>query len=430
MLKTKWAKSEKTIMLDIMICLLAILLMSVIYYGWRALIVSGISVITCLITDIYCVSLRKKKYSIYDYSAINAGLAFSLLMPASIPYNILVISCIIMIVVGKQVFGGKENTIFNCVAVGYGISSICWKQYVLSFPLAEPWGKIDLASNVSDELVSSFTNTLDKVTEPAISNFDLILGIFTGPMGTSHIIVLAVCALTLLFNRSISFLTFFSCFGTIMTTAYLFPVLGASRGASVIFELVSGSMLFGVIFLACDYKSMPETKFARFVYGIIIAVLTIIFRRYSHVEVGIVYAVIIANVIAGSLDSTTAGISRMLRQLFKKRDKSFPKRIFKLIIPKHQIQTVPLNTEDFFEAHDSISSIDIDMVEMHEKSELNHTNTITEITHETTELKASDIQTQNETTENLVADINPIETQATSEKKEVINNAKRKKWKY
>jgi len=325
MIKTK---TEKSVMYDFLICLVAVVLMSVYYYGWRALIVTAMSATICYATDLVCVYYRKQTLNFSDISAIISGIIFAQLMPASVPYSILGVSCVVMIVIGKQAFGGFENPVFNTVAVGYAFSSLCWKDAFLSFPMPFPQGQLDLASNVSDKLSHSFTYLIDTVSVPVTSKFDLALGLFAGPMGTTHIFLLMVCAIALMSRRSISFLTFTSCLGTILAAAFFFPTaIRASSFSSLTFELIGGASLFVLIFVACDLHNSPKSKFGRLLYGIIIALLTILFRRYAKVEVGMVFAVIIANVLAEPLDNNSVLFAKGLRRMF-----SFLKTLPRLFI--------------------------------------------------------------------------------------------------
>lgn len=316
MLQSSSRKTEFSAMTDLLFVIAVLTFMSFFYYGTRALIVVGISISASLITDFICVKLRSEKYELKDLSAIVSGAVLALMMPASVPYTTLIIANIISIVIGKQIFGGRGKNIFNCAAVGFLFSSYCWKDAILMYP--KPTEQLDLASHVTNTLYQSITQTLNIATTPAISNFDIFLGKFTGPMGAVHIIILLVCAIVLMFRRSISALTFCSGLGSILLFSYLFPKYGDSPLSSVFYELFSGMMVFGLIFLACDFYTAPKTRSSRFLYGILIGVLTILFRHLSDVENGIVFAVIIANPLSIPLDKSTLSFSKITSELFEK----------------------------------------------------------------------------------------------------------------
>ena len=324
MLKTKSLKSEFSAMLDILLVIAVLTFMSFFYYGARAVVVVLLSAATSYATDFICVKLRKQKYDHKDFSAIVTGSVLALMMPASIPYNILIVTDILAIVVGKQVFGGRGKNIFNPAAVGYLIASFCWKDIVLMYP--RPREALALASHVGNTLYPSFTQTLGIATTPSISNFDVLLGKFTGPMGGAHILILLVCAFVLMFRRSISALVFCSGTVTVLLFSYIFPKFGATAEYSVFYELFSGMMIFAMIFLACNYYTVPKTRSSRFIYGVLIGGLTVLFRHLSSVDNPIVFAVLIANPLIIPLDQSTLSFSKLTHEWLARRRGELPSK--------------------------------------------------------------------------------------------------------
>ncbi|MEG0615198.1 MAG: RnfABCDGE type electron transport complex subunit D, partial [Oscillospiraceae bacterium] len=170
----------------------------------------------------------------------------------------------------------------------------------------------------------------------AVSDIDIILGRYIGPMGTTHIIVLIVSAVVLMFRRSISALTFCSGLTTIAVLTYIFPKFGTSPISSVYYECISGMTIFGLIFLACDYFTMPKTRSSRFLYGVIIGVITVVFRHIGTVENPIVFAVLLANPIRISLDRSTISFSKTADELLEKFKTWFANKKYLRDNPPHK----------------------------------------------------------------------------------------------
>lgn len=316
MFQTKSLKTEFSAMVDVLFVIAVLTFMSFFYYGTRAITVVLISVCASYITDFICVKLRKQKYDYKDLSAVVTGAVLALMMPASIPYNILIVANLIAVVVGKQIFGGRSKNIFNPAAVGFVFSAFCWKDTVLMYP--KPKEVLELSAHVSNTLYPSFSQNLSIATTPAVSDFDVLLGKFTGPMGSVHILILIVCAFVLMFRRSISALTFCSGTITILLLSYIFPKYGATAGYSVFYELFSGMMIFAMLFLACDFYTVPKTRSSRFLYGVLIGVITIVFRHFSSAENAIVFAVLIANPLTIPLDRSTLSFSKLTEELMER----------------------------------------------------------------------------------------------------------------
>ncbi len=309
-------------------CLLALVVASVYYYGYRALCVVAISVVTCYATDVLCIFLRKQKYVFKNPSPIILGIVFALLMPASISYYTLITACVLMIVIGKQVFGGIDNQIFQPVAVGYAIASICWSASVLMYTKPMPLSQLPITQEVTQTQYHSLTYALNQGSIPFVSQIDILLGRFEGPMGTTHIAILAMCALVLMCRKIIPWQTVLTALAVIVGGGYLFPnAFRMTTTQSILFDVISGAGLFILLFVACDRALLPKNATGKTLYGILIGLLTIVFRKYALVEQGMIYAVIIANVLASTLDSLHPHFIALFKSM-----KTWPKKFVMLII--------------------------------------------------------------------------------------------------
>lgn len=308
----------------IFLCLLGVCFMAWFYYGERAIILMLVSALTSFLTEIISVKLSGKKITKMNLTSVISGIILSLLMPASLPYEYMVISSAMMIVIGKIAFGGLDNQIFPCTAIGFALSSLCWSEYILVYPAPIANGSLPLSSHTGLELSESFTSIVDSVTVPAISYIDLMLGAYTGPMGTTHIIVLFVCALTFMFRATASRMVFISSLATIFSFQYLMPTLGNSVLSSLTYELLSGSTLFIIIFIACDPAIVPKKRSARLIYGILVGCFTVLFRRVGNIENAAIFGVIAACIFVNSLDKYFYHISDFFARIWSKRTNVYP----------------------------------------------------------------------------------------------------------
>lgn len=301
MLKPVKEKSSLSIMQDILLCLLVLEGMAVYYYGIRAVITALIAGATAFICDIICIRARELKPDIRDLSAIISGLTLALMLPASVPYYVIVISTSIAVLIGKHAFGGKGSEIFSGAAVGYVFSEISFPDAVLLYP--RPFDNLSLSLAVDNTLYQSFSKTMINATSTTSTDFELLLGKFTGPMGTGFVILLAVMGIYLALRRSISGTVLFSELSVFALFSYIFN--GFSINA-VKYDMVSGMLLFGAIFLSAVYPDLPSGRSDRIIYGIITGIFLCIFRYYALTENPIVYAVILAAPIGIAADSRRA----------------------------------------------------------------------------------------------------------------------------
>lgn len=283
------------------------------YYGLRAFIVTAVSVAVSLITDYICCSLRKRRFDWSDQSPVMDGLLLALLMPASVPYPIVMISAVFMVVVGKYAFGGNKNLIFHPVAVAYAFCSFSWQNAFMRYPTPVPFGDVSLASNVSDALTHSFTYNFDNGTAGTFSILDMLWGKLAGPMGTSSILIILICAVALYFFGDISKTVFFTGIAANVLLFVIFPE-HASGVQAVCYSFVTGSYMFTLVFMACDHRIAPKHELARFLYGMVIAVMAFVFRRFTVIENGAVFSLIIACIFSSEFDR----LSEYLNKLFGK----------------------------------------------------------------------------------------------------------------
>lgn len=306
-------KAEQTICFDLMLTLVPVAFMAYSYYGARTLVLCVIAMLTCLVTDYICILLRGKKFSIEDTSSIVTGMIIPLMMPASIPYNIIILTCIVSIIIGKQVFGGRRNLVFPPAAVGFIFSAISWKNQVMLYP--KPYADLDITFSVSNTLFPSLSSIMNSTETINVLDTDLMLGNFTGPMGATCIIVLVVCAVVLMFRKSIATMTTLGVIGTVAVYSFLFPI-GNSPIKFTVYQLISNMVVFGAIFIASDLRITPKSKIPRLIYGIIIGLFTCYLTRELKVENAIIYATLIACPSAMAMDDYTERVKARINKLY------------------------------------------------------------------------------------------------------------------
>ncbi|MBQ7980728.1 MAG: RnfABCDGE type electron transport complex subunit D [Oscillospiraceae bacterium] len=303
----KETKTNLSIMTDMLIVLIVIAAMSVYYYGMRAASVIAVTTVTCVVTDFICCRLRKKEYA-KDISALITGLTLSMMLSASVPYYAAIIAAVFSIVVAKHAFGGYGCEIFNASAVGFLFTSLCFPQNMLTYPKA--FSDIPMTSNVSSDLLSSsFTSTFLMTESTELSLIDALIGKFSGPMGTGFALLMLVAVVFLMLRRSVSAITFFT--ELILLGVYAFFKYDSNL-MCVLYFFSSGMLLFGMIFLSCDYSIIPKTRSSRLIYGAVFAACVIIFNDYSSTENAAIYAVILSSPIGIELDRKALSFADMV----------------------------------------------------------------------------------------------------------------------
>lgn len=290
----------------VLVSLLILMAIPIYFYGPRAAIIAGIALVTAFV----CEMIGKRWFfhlpqtERYDFSSAVTAMIITLLLPPTVDYYIVIIAVVVALFIGKYAFGGTGKNIFNPAALGVAVVGISFPDQVITFPV--PGSSIPLDFHIPETadilFQPSFASTLKLGGTPSIDRMDLFLGNFPGAMGATCIIVLVIIGLLLCISKVISFRIILSSLLTVAAFAAVFPRLNTGRVNSMIFELTSGVLLYGIIFMASDPYTSPLTSIGQVLYGVFLAFLTMLFRQIDSLEIEFVYVVLFANAFAKEFD--------------------------------------------------------------------------------------------------------------------------------
>ncbi len=296
------AREPCKLYLERFVFMAALLIPAVYLMGWRVLSVTAVCLFLGFVTDFVCCKIRRIDYDIKDTSVLFWTMALAMLMPASIPYVHASLGTIICIMVGKHIFGGKENVIFSPPALAAAFLIICYPSEMLYYPKAGV--KIPmLLDNYSGILARGLDETLKLGNIPAQSVLDILMGNVPGAIGAVSILVLIVCGVCMLIRRSTSFCAVISCAATVGLLAFFYPRIDVSGFESVFYEFSCGYMLFGIVFLTAEPYIVPKRRAARIFYGIVLGYTVMMFRYFGQTEGCFVFALLITNALTSGFDT-------------------------------------------------------------------------------------------------------------------------------
>ena len=265
---TKTARKERHIWLDTMITLVALELMSYFYYGMRAVVLGGVCISVSLITEIICLRFMNRRFTADDLTCTSDALIIALMMPATMDYGIAGIACIFAVVAAKNVFGGRRNIIFSPAAAAYIFMLTSWEKKLLLYPQPH------VQTGIFDEpetLVNSASYVYNTTGKMEYTDFELLMGNFSGPAGSVSILLLIISAAMLIFRRDISAGAFT---GTIIGTAFLSYIVPASPTAEIGYTFATNMVLFAAVYIISDRRVAPKRGYFAFFYGLFIAVFS------------------------------------------------------------------------------------------------------------------------------------------------------------
>ena len=282
------------LMLDVVLALLPALAVGVIVLGFRALMVTLISMGAAVVAEYMYSLLLKKRNTIIDGSALVTGMLFALTLPAGVPYWVPAVGSAFAIVVAKLMCGGLGQNIFN--------PALAARAFMLLFPAA-----LTRYAPVGVDAVSSAT-PLHHMVMPALpeqSILDMFLGNCPGSIGELSALALLLGGVYLVARKVISARIPLAYLGTVAVLTLLFHKTDDAI-AWMLYSLFSGGVMLGAIFMATDYATSPVTKNGQILYGIGCGVLTVIFRYYGLFPEGVTYAILLMNLCVWVIDRHTA----------------------------------------------------------------------------------------------------------------------------
>ncbi|MFI3279267.1 MAG: RnfABCDGE type electron transport complex subunit D [Rikenellaceae bacterium] len=283
------SESTSRIMLDVIIALLPAFVVSVIYFGLSALVVTLVSILSCVLFE-YLIQkfLIKGECTICNYSAIVTGLLLGFNLPASLPLWIVVMGALVAIGVAKMTYGGLGKNPFNPALVGRVFLLIAYPAQMTVFPAVDGFsGATPLAAVKSGAMAIGDVNLQN-----------MLLGSIPGSLGEVSALCLLVGGAYLLYRKVISWHIPVAVLGTMAVMAILNAALnggGASLITLPLFHILAGGALLGAIYMATDYSTSPMTHKGMLIYGVGIGFITMWIRLNGAYPEGMSFAILLMN---------------------------------------------------------------------------------------------------------------------------------------
>ena len=280
------------IMLDVVLSLLPALAMGIWTFGFRALLVTLISMAAAVAAEwLYSVVTRTRNTTV-DGSALVTGLLLAMTLPASVPYWQAALGSAFAILVVKCLCGGLGQNIFNPALAARAFLLLIWPVGLTRY---EGVDGVTAATPLHHMVMPAL---------PGESLFDMFFGNCPGSIGEISAFALLLGGAYLVYRKVISIRIPAAYLGTMAVLTLVFHKTDAPV-QWMLYSLLSGGVMLGAIFMATDYATSPATPVGQVVYGIGCGVLTVIFRYYGLFPEGVTYAILIMNAFVWFIDRKT-----------------------------------------------------------------------------------------------------------------------------
>ncbi len=284
--------TTNNIMYDVLIAMIPAAAFGVYQFGLNSLLVIILTMAACVLSEYIYEKAMKRPITIADGSALVTGMILALNMPPEIPVWIPMLGGVFAIIVVKQLYGGLGQNFMNPALAARCFLLLSFSGLMNNFT----------ASGIGFDSVSGATPLAMIRSGESVDLAALVIGRIPGTIGEVSVIALLIGAVYMLVKKVISPRIPLIYIGTVAVFLFLF---GGFDPYYVLCEVCSGGLIFGAFFMATDYVTSPITPKGQVVFGILLGLLTGIFRLWGASPEGVSYAIILSNLCVPMIERVT-----------------------------------------------------------------------------------------------------------------------------
>ena len=282
-------------MRDVVIAMMPAVIVSVLFYGWSALAVLGVSVASCVLLE-YLITkyLLKKPCTICDFSAVVTGILLALNVPSTTPWWVVFIGAIFAIGVAKMTFGGLGQNLFNPAIAGRVFLLISFPTYMTDWTRPQGFigGGLDALSGATPLGLAKEGGV---AAIEGLDYMDMLFFNIGGSVGELSAIAILIGFVYLLVRRVIRPYITLSILATVAVFSGIFWAINPEQFTDPVFNLLTGGLLLGSVFMATDYVTSPMSNLGGIIYGVGIGLITMLIRYFGAYPEGVSFAILIMN---------------------------------------------------------------------------------------------------------------------------------------
>ena len=284
------AETVESVMYDVVIALIPAFAMAVYSFGVRALILTAVSVATCIATEYIWQKILKRDIEALDGIAILTGILFAFVVPVGMCLQYVIVGNFIAITLGKIVYGGLGHNIFNPALIGRAFVQASWPVAITTFAYDGKAG-----ATVLDAMKRGIPLTDSLIYEGGNQYINAFLGQMGGCLGETSALALLIGGVYLIYKKQIDWKVPAVMIGTVF-------VLTWAMGADPLMQIFSGGLFLGAFFMATDMVTSPTTSKGRVVFALGLGILISLIRMKGGYPEGTAYAILIMNGVVPLID--------------------------------------------------------------------------------------------------------------------------------
>lgn len=293
-----------TIMLDVVFALLPALVVSTIVFGLRALALVAVCVAACVLAEFLFGLLCKKPCTVGDLSAVVTGILLAFNLPVGLPFWQAVVGSVVAIIVVKQLFGGLGMNFANPAITARIVMFLAFSGTMSAYAMPAKTAMTKLTFGEADLITSATPLVAEAGNAPSLLN--LFIGNNNGCIGETCAAALILGFVYLLVRKVITFHIPVVYIGTVFVLSLLVAPEGQSVFNYALYQILSGGLMLGAIFMATDYVTSPFTKWGKVIFGVGCGLITFAIRQWGSYPEGVSFSILFMNILTPYINRWTA----------------------------------------------------------------------------------------------------------------------------
>ena len=303
------ADSTARIMWTVVFSLFPIVGASAYFFGISALLVVGTATLACVGME----RLTGGRGPIRDGSATITGILLGLVLPAGMPLWMVALGGVAAIGIGKALFGGLGQNVFNPALVGRAFLQAAFPQAITTWPKVGGEFFALRGDNFALPLMSARApDVITQATPLGLMKFEhtgtdfgsLFFGNVGGSVGETSAVLILLAGGYLAYRNYLNWRIPAS---IMLTVAVFAGILHAVNPLypGPLFMLFSGGLMLGAVYMATDMVTSPITHRGCWIYGVGIGLLVVLIRVWGGLPEGVMYAILLLNALVPFINQAT-----------------------------------------------------------------------------------------------------------------------------
>lgn len=292
--------TTRVLMNDVLIALAPAVLVSLLFYGWNFFMLLMVSVATCIACEFVIENYLRGK----DIPSISAtcltGVLLALNLPPAAPWWVAFLGSIAAIGIAKMCFGGLGQNIFNPAIFGRVFLLVSFPAVMTTWAAPAGWLGVDAFSGATplaaiNEGLRQGIPASQIIADNNLSGWHMLFARAGGSAGEISALALILGFVYLLIKKVIRPHIPLAILGTVVVLTSIFSLINPDQFTGPLFNLFTGGLLLGAIFMATDYVTSPMAPLGMIIYGVLIGLLTVLIRYFGSYPEGVSFAILLGN---------------------------------------------------------------------------------------------------------------------------------------